>query len=219
MKRFFAVAAASLMIASTSGADASLQPVFIDAADLEEMRRMAGRLDQLEDAYSAAQKRLTQLSTEIEALRSKLSETQDNQSRKLVDAVTRDDLRKVVDDLQKEREQDKRTILEAIERMGKELSKVPPAQSSNSNRPERRTERKETSTEKPSGSGSELVYTYTVAPGDNLSKIISAYNAALKEQNKMPVTLESIRRANPKINLNNVYPGQEILIPVPADKK
>lgn len=229
MKRILPV----ILLASLSASSLFAQQVAIDSSDLEELRRTAGRVDQLEEAYSAAQKRLFNLTSELESLRDSLNEAQNAQSRKMVDLVTREDLKQVVESIKKvdaDRANDKKVILEAIEKMGKELAKapvVPPAGSDrstrgsdNSQKPPEKKKEKEIATDKPvTNSRSELVYTYIVAPGDNLSKIIYAYNQEMKQLGKSPVTIESIRRANPKMNLNNIYVGQEIVIPVPPDKQ
>ena len=83
----------------------------------------------------------------------------------------------------------------------------------------------ETSTEKDSGENSVPdnpggYYKHKVKQGEYLSTIIAAYNAKLKEEhpNKRPITLDAVKKANPKLNPNNVPIGKEILIPVPPDK-
>ena len=57
--------------------------------------------------------------------------------------------------------------------------------------------------------------TYTVEKGEYLSTILDAYNAEFKKRGKGRVTLEDVKRANPTININRIYVGQEILIPDP----
>ena len=54
--------------------------------------------------------------------------------------------------------------------------------------------------------------------GDTLSGIISAYNAELKKAGKPSITLEQVKKANPKMNPDRVPVGREILIPVPQGK-
>ena len=60
------------------------------------------------------------------------------------------------------------------------------------------------------------VYPHTVAKGEYLSTILDAYNAEFKKRGKGRVTLEDVKRANPTININRIYVGQEILIPDPS---
>jgi hypothetical protein len=61
---------------------------------------------------------------------------------------------------------------------------------------------------------------YKIKSGDRLTQIIAAFNAKLKEEgkNKAPITLDMVKKANPKMNPNNLVVGREIRIPVPPDR-
>jgi hypothetical protein len=63
-------------------------------------------------------------------------------------------------------------------------------------------------------------YPYKIKSGDSLTRIIGAYNSQLKEKgmNKAPITLDMVKKANPKLNPNNLPVGREIKIPIPPDK-
>lgn len=58
---------------------------------------------------------------------------------------------------------------------------------------------------------------HTIAAGEFVGRIIAAYNAAWKQKGgKRLITFDSVKKANPKINLDRVQIGQEIFIPLPA---
>jgi TolA-binding protein len=228
MKRIFPVLVICTLLLGINSRAQQAGTVTIDSSDLEEIRRLMGRVADLEEAYNAQSRRMANLVAEIESLRSALRESNEVQNKRLIEMATREDLKKMAESIRevdRNRESDKKVILEAIERMGKELAKAPPAvipaapdrteRPKPAEKPARDLSKEKTTTT----TNNELVYTHTVARGENLTLIINAYNNALKDQNKMPITLEMVRRANPKINLNNIYVGQEIIIPVPPDKK
>jgi hypothetical protein len=58
-----------------------------------------------------------------------------------------------------------------------------------------------------------------VKDGQRLSDIVKEYNGALKEQGRPSITIEQVKRSNPKMNPNKILVGQEILLPVPDKKK
>lgn len=227
MKRFFGLFLFSCLLHPWLASAQENRPVTLDPSDVEEIRRLVGRVADLEEAFNAQSRRMANLNNEIETLRRELREAQEGNSRKMADVVTREDLTKTYDkikEVDEKRLADNKRMLEEIEKMVKELTKLPPPSLSTgtgSEKPERPGRQpKDLSQEKTTTTtNNEEVYTHTVAKGENLSLIIAAYNSALKEKNKSPITLDAVRRANPKINLNNIYVGQEILIPVPPDKK
>jgi predicted RNase H-like nuclease (RuvC/YqgF family) len=61
-------------------------------------------------------------------------------------------------------------------------------------------------------------YAYTVKPGDNLSAIVTAYNKEFKDQGKKLITIDQVKKANPKINPSNIPVGKVLQIPIPSEK-
>jgi len=59
---------------------------------------------------------------------------------------------------------------------------------------------------------------YTIKPGDSLIAILSAYNTVYKEEGRKTITLNDLKKANPKVNPNNIPVGKVIQIPIPAKK-
>jgi hypothetical protein len=181
--------------------------------DVEEFKRLAGEVADLRDANSAQQKRIAQLQREVEALRTALRENSERSTMKQAEFATRDELKKLVDKIQEvdqKREADRKLILEEFEKLGKTLTQIPP----NRTRKEPTTP-PPTSTEPIEGT----FLPYKVQEGDgSLSEIIAKFNAEMEKQGRRKITISQVQRANPKININRIYTGQEIQLPVP-DKK
>jgi LysM repeat protein len=167
-------------------------------------KRLNAMFEELSEAFALQQKKIGTLVDEINRLREENSQFQNKQSA----YASREDLRKLaekVQEIDQKREADKKLILEEIQRIAKIASTPPPV-----------IERKTSST-KPIDTN-ENFYPYTVQKGDTLSGIINAYNVELKKSGKPAITLEQVKKANPKMNPDRVPVGREILIPVPKGK-
>ena len=112
------------------------------------------------------------------------------------------------------RESDKKLILEEFQKLGRTLSQ--PAEHSSSRKPQKEKE-KESEKEPAPIEGTFLPY--KVKDGQRLADIVKEYNGALKEKNLPSITIEQVKRANPRMNPNRIMVGQEILLPVPDKKK
>lgn len=192
---------------------AGAQPLTVD---LEEFRRLAGEVADLRDASVAQQRRITQLQKEVEALRSSLRDANERATTRMGEMVTREDLKKAFDRIQEvdqKREADRRLILDEFEKLGKTLAT--PA-----DRPDRRRRdrEKEPEPDVPAAPIEGTFYPHKVAKGESLGEIISKYNAHLAEKGLPKITLSQVRAANPKVNIDRIYVGQEILLPVPEKK-
>lgn len=56
---------------------------------------------------------------------------------------------------------------------------------------------------------------HQVAPGETASAIVEAYNAELKKRgSKARVTFDLLKQANPGLNLDRIYVGQKLFIPI-----
>jgi LysM repeat protein len=216
---------------------ALLQPILsvadeaVDPALIEDLKRLVGRVQDMEESISAQQRRIKDLQEQVETLRSELRQANDNSTRKIADAVSREELGRFAQKLQEvdqKREGDKKTILEEIHNLEGAVTKkleglaAAPVPRNNSGsktgapKPEK-IEKEDTKNLTNAKSGE--FYPYKVKKNESLSEILAAYNGVFKAQGKATLTLEQIRKANPKININKIYEGQEILIPVPPDKK
>jgi hypothetical protein len=135
-----------------------------------------------------------------------------------------------MDKIENSRQSDNKLVKEQFQELRKILDKqpvyVPPVNPIPSPRDRDRDHEKPTKPDTNTTSTTEPAsftgdyYPYTIKSGDRLMQIISAYNLQLKEKgaNKAPITLDMVKKANPKINPNNLPVGKEIKIPIPPDK-
>ena len=164
-----------------------------DAATQARLDKLESQIDDLMKANVIIQKRITDLTAEVDSLRQAQSGPNTNYA-------SLEDLNRLAQQLQevdKKRQEDKDLILKEIERLGKTLSSSPrgPAISSS-----------ETGT----SSGPSKGYDYVVQSGDTLSAIVQAYR--LKN---IKVTVDQILKANPGLDATKMRVGQKIFIPAP----
>src|SRR3954463_5315753 len=182
--------------------------------DIEEFKRLAGEVADLKEANQAQQRRVRDLTAQLESLRTALRESNERHTTKLADFATRDDLKKIVDSIREvdeKREGDKRLILEQIRDLGKLIS-TPPVNTQDKPLKGKNRDRdsvKETTHDQPMEGE---FYEYRVQKNEVFSKIVSDWNATLKEKGKKSVTYEDVKRANPKVNVNKIYEGQKLLL-------
>ena len=167
-----------------------------DAATQERLDKMAGQIQDFLDAQKSLQQQLTQVSKEVSALREQMA----NQPRE--DWATDADLKRLADgvrEIDKKRIEDNERIRTEIGKLGKLLASAPPARS----KPSRDEEPKEPV--KP-----EAGFEYVVQSGDSLSLIVQACR-----EKGIKVTMDQIRKANPKLNPDRLLVDQKIFIPQP----
>jgi TolA-binding protein len=185
---------------------------------VEEIKRMAGEIADLREANSIQTKRLGQMQRELDGLRESVRDSHDRATAKMGDFATREDLKKIVDnikDVDKRREEDRKVILAEFDKLGKTLSQQPAEKPPRTNR----NSKKESEPEKEPAPIEGTFLPVKVKDGQRLADIQKEYNAALKERGLPPITLDQIKRANPRMNPNKILVGQEILLPVPEKKK
>src|SRR5262249_32659920 len=123
MKRFTSLLLCSALLkCSLLAADAALDP-----ADIEEIKRLIGRVQDLEESSLVYRRKIEDLTVQVEGLRTALREANENSSRKIADAVSRDDLRRLTEKLQEvdqKREADKRLILDEIDKLPAKLKNM-----------------------------------------------------------------------------------------------
>ena len=178
--------------------------------ELEEFKRLAGEIADLREANQAQQRRISSLQSEIQALRAALRDASDKSATRMGEFVTREDLKSIVESIREvdeKRDADKKLILEEISKLGKVFSNPP------------KIEREREETSRPGPAIEETVIPYKVQKGDFLSTIVASYNASLREKGLPRITLDDVKRVNPKININQIYEGQELLLPVPEKGK
>ena len=193
-------------------------------ADNEELRRLQGEVADLRDANAESKRKISELTRKIENLQNALRESNEKQISRQGDFITREDLKKIVDQINQvdeKRENDRKIFLEAFEKLEKGLASGSSSSSgSRRSRPEvtRETREPEKEKEKEGEKIEGTFYPHKVANGETFGHILEAYNEALQKEGRPRVTYSQVKKANPKLDLNKIRVGQEILLPVP-DKK
>jgi polyhydroxyalkanoate synthesis regulator phasin len=227
-----------VMLAALTIASANVNVFSQDAAAIaaqreaeERERRMNSLIENLQQANTVQQRRINELNNDVAALRRQLVEFENRYKNAQLGAVSQTDLRKIYDTMDKienNRQSDNKLVKEQFQELRKILEKQPayvepikpiPPPSSHREKPTKDVPSDQTQTQEPQGFTGEY-YPYTIKSGDILTRVIAAYNAQLKEKgaNKAPITLDMVKKANPKINPNNLPVGKEIKIPIPPDK-
>jgi LysM repeat protein len=220
MKRFFCAAIILLALGTPAlmrGQDAALE---------ERLNKLTGQIEDLRAAREADQKRIADLTRELEIVREQAAKPNANYA-------SQDDLRRLAEKMQeldKNREHDKDLILKEINKLGKAVAApvpsakksattgdgasaasvpvpTPPSKRSQPAPPENsgpgpRTDSKPTSPEKG--------YEYIIKQGDTLSLIVQAYH----DQN-IKITVDQILKANPGLKPEKLPVGKKIFIPEP----
>ena len=174
-----------------------------DAATQQQIDKLSGQIQDLQEALARQNQR-------IEDLEKKISDLSDKVNTPVVDeSASREDLKKLVEQVQeidRKREEDRDLILKQIENLSK-VAAIPPMSTSHHPR---------SSSEESGSSGSSTPqkgYEYVIKEGDNLGLIIKAYRA-----DGVKVTKSQIIAANPRINPDVLIPGTKLFIPDPNPK-
>jgi septal ring factor EnvC (AmiA/AmiB activator) len=184
--------------------------------DQEEFRRLQGEVADLRDAKAADQRRINELSRKIDQLQSALRESNEKHTLKMGDAVTHDDLKKIIEQIvavDKKRADDREVILEQFDK----LAKIVADPRGGNTRP-LRVKEKEKEEEKPTQIEGTFIE-YKVKDGDIFSVVLQNFNVALKDEGRPTITTSDVKKVNPKVDLNRIRVGQIILLPVPDKKR
>jgi septal ring factor EnvC (AmiA/AmiB activator) len=174
-----------------------------DAATQQQIDKLSGQIQDLQEALARQNQR-------IEDLEKKISDLTDKVNTPVVDeSASREDLKKLAEQVQeidRKREEDRDLILKQIENLSK-VAAIAPVSTSHHTR---------TPPDESGSSGSSAPqkgYEYIIKEGDNLGLIIKAYRAG-----GVRVTKSQIVAANPKINPDVLIPGTKLFIPDPNPK-
>jgi dynactin complex subunit len=208
------VAATSLPAQDTAVSNARAIADRQDAA--ERYNRLNAQVEDLLTANADLQRKIGALENELRKTRaellgeiSKIERKADENTGKF---VTQDQLKKLVDavnDLDKKRVEDDKKILEQVRNAVKGLSA---ASSSPSPAPSK-------TVVDAAPSGPLKGFEHVVQSGETLSSIIEAFNEALKEKGvKQRITLDSVLKANPKLNPTRMAIGTKVFLPDPTQE-
>ena len=164
---------------------------------IENVNRLQGQLEDLLQSYNALKK-------EVDILQIELRKTRAESLKSKPDSITKSDiegLTKAIREVDRKRSADKELILKEIRNIARN--------SNNNSRPITTTP--STTNRKP-----QKGFEHTVQSGETISAIIAAYNEQLKiEGGKKRITLNSVLKANPKLNPRSIQIGQILFIPDP----
>ena len=164
---------------------------------IENVNRLLGQLEDLLQSYNALKK-------EVDILQIELRKTRAESLKSKPDSITKSDiegLTKAIREVDRKRSADKELILKEIRNIARN--------SNNNSRPITTTP--STTNRKP-----QKGFEHTVQSGETISAIIAAYNEQLKiEGGKKRITLNSVLKANPKLNPRSIQIGQILFIPDP----
>jgi len=223
MYRYFLLAVLTIASANVFGQDAATVAAQREAEERE--RRMTAAMTRLEEANAVQQRRITDLNNDVAALRRQLVEFENRFKNSQLGVASQSDIRKVYDkmaEIEKNRQADNNLVKDQFVELKRLLEKqtpvVIPAPAPVTHNEPRATTTKPDEPEPQDFTGE--FYPYKIKSGDRLMQVIAAYNAELKVQgkNKAPITLDMIKKANPKLNPNNLPVGREIKIPIPPDR-
>lgn len=167
----------------------------------ERYRRLSTAVEGLLAAQAEQQRRIEALTSELRQLRTEAARPQG-------DFVTREELKQVVEsvrELDRRRESDRRTILEEIENLGKNVSDSLKAAAA--------PRRPEPNRAAAATTAYDEVAEHTIEAGQTLSAIVSAYNAEFKKRGKR-TSLKLVLDANPSLKPERLPVGQKIVIPL-----
>jgi hypothetical protein len=221
MYRYVLLAVLTIGSANVFGQDAATIAAQREAEERE--RRMTAAVTRLEEANAVQQRRITDLNNDVAALRRQLVEFENRFKNSQLGVASQSDIRKVYDkmaEIEKNRQADNNLVKDQFAELKKLLDRPPVVVTAPAPVVTREPKNpKPDVTEEPLDFTGEF-YPYKIKSGDRLMQIIAAYNAELKSQgkNKAPITLEMVKKANPKLNPNNLPVGREIKIPIPPDR-
>jgi hypothetical protein len=230
MYRYLMVAALSIASANLFAQDAAALAAQRDAEERDARTRNA--LARIEETTLTYQRKINELNNEIANVRRQLVEFENRYKNSQLGAVTQSDIRKVYDkmaEIEKNRQADNELVKSQFVELKKILDKpmpapvfVPPPSDSKSRDRDRDRDRDETKHRDevtplpPAPDFTGDYFPYKIKEGDRLLQVIGAYNDALKaEGNTKKITLDMVKKANPKMNPNNLKVGTEIKIPKP----
>lgn len=228
MYRYLMVAALSIASANLFAQDAAALAAQRDAEERDARTRNA--LARIEETTLTYQRKINELNNEIANVRRQLVEFENRYKNSQLGAVTQSDIRKVYDkmaEIEKNRQADNELVKSQFVELKKILDKPPQVimappvdkprdrdRDRDRDEPKHRDEGVTPLPTPPDFTGD--YFPYKIKEGDRLLQVIGAYNDALKaEGNTKKITLDMVKKANPKMNPNNLKVGTEIKIPKP----
>lgn len=195
----------------TSSAAAQTSRLLADAARQEledQVRRQRAEIEDLKLLVNSLSESIKTLNRQVVDQNRAMTKFAEAYKLSLEDYARKDDLTGIsrsVKEVENNREADKKLFLKKFEELRKLILDNPAkviqvnTGGGSSSRPR----------EEPRG------VEHKVAPGETASAIVEAYNAELKKRgSKARVTFDLLKQANPGLNLDRIYVGQKLFIPI-----
>ena len=199
MKRLFlfVLLAVSVLQFTARAQESTAAEIAEKQAAEERYKRLSADVESLLAANVALQKKISALESELqnvreEQLRNANKNNNEEAIKKLADAIQ---------EVDKNREGDKKMILEEIAKLGKTITAPAP--------------RSKPSVSSEPNPGPDKGYPYVIQAGDTLSAILADFNAQFKAKGMKTVRLSQVMAANPNVEWTRLQVGQKIFIPAP----
>ena len=204
MKRVFAgiMLGSLLVFGSSTGRTADAVTLAAQQEAEERTKRLAATIDEIQATQAAQQKQISALATELGKLREEVARNNNNAANQESISKLRDQILKV----DRSRIADNERVKETMAQLGKAIRDIPAAPA-----PHRPPSNDAPLIKPPGGGGgatTEDFYPYKVVSGDSLSKIV-----AKCRKEKIMVTSQQVKDANPKVDWDRLQPDKTILIP------
>ncbi len=177
----------------------------------ERYKLLNSKLESIIETQELLLKNQDKLQQRIGSLGGELEDMKRTQSRSGANFATVEQLMEIAEkmkEIDRKRADDKELILKTF----KELQKIPMHVA----QPVATIEPKQESPEEREYTGP--TYDYTVKKGDFLEKIVAGYNEEFDKRGHAKITVAQVMKANPKLDLNKLFAGKIIKIPVPPKK-
>jgi LysM repeat protein len=165
----------------------------------ERYKRLSADVESLLAANVALQKKISALDAELQKVREEQSQLRSANNNDTQETVKK--LADAIQEVDKNRESDKKEILKELANLGKKFSAAPLSRSKPVVEPE--------------NSGPDKGYPYTIQSGDTLLAVLADFNAQFKAKGMKAVTMSQVMAANPNVDWKKLKIGQKIFIPAP----
>ncbi|MEW6160802.1 MAG: LysM domain-containing protein, partial [Verrucomicrobiota bacterium] len=208
MRRTIFLLVSALLIASLNRS-AAQDPTAEAAARAAERQEMEERVKRLNTTVEGLLESQDLLRKKLSAMGDELVKLREENSRLTRDFVSRDEVKRILEELDAKREADRKLILDGLEELRK-LIRTSPAPGTVAVTPDVKAPA--------TAAGPEAYFEYTVQKDQFLEHIVRAYNEEFRKQGKPTITVEQVLKANPKLKPERMYVGQKIKIPAPETK-
>ena len=165
----------------------------------ERAKRLSATIEEIQAAQLTQQKQISALANELSKLREEVARNNNNASHQEAISKLSDQILKV----DRSRIADNERVKETMAQLGKAIREIPAAPA-----PHRTPAPDPVTPRPPVAAATEDFYPYVVLSGDSLSKIV-----AKCRKEKIMVTSQQVKDANPTVDWDSLKIGKTILIP------